>query len=296
MKKPFIKISLACLLTAILLLNSNMQLQAADQLDNEEKPLQKQAQRWVNELAGQPQFAQWKLGKLHISPLGPGTHSWLVLIKQQDQILGYMIIHASEEGGYQLGEYGTGEYPLFDNQLLQLSLLQLELVQPVSGTELLYIHPFLASWKVASKNDLYYMDGFNGEQLPVNTEEWNQAAKQEQAVDQCSRISADAALDTALERASFDPYERMPWLTNPPLKLDAADYQPFMSFINKLQLRYATERFNGRLLLVSSVTGYHEWKDKQGKQLFIALDSDGSGDAQRFIPLSLLLKLGSFYR
>lgn len=292
----FKKITAIGLLAALFIMNSGLQHEAATAapITEEHHTIKQQAKSWINELASQSNFSNWKTAQLHISPLGPGTHSWLVLVKQQEQTVGYMVIHAVQQGGYQLGEYGTGDYPLFDDRTLQLSLMQLELIHLIDRADPLYVHPLQAAWQITANKEVYYTDAFTGEQLPIDSKGWLQAANAEEDASMLGHIHAGAKLRTAVSIPSFDPFGRLPWLSGKPLELSNEDDMPLLNLLqDQLQTRYVTERFEGQMLYAWSVVGYQEWEDDH---IYIALDSDEDDRGRRYVALPLLIEFGHFYR
>lgn len=255
--------------------------------------VKEQAQSWVKELASKPHYSTWLNAEMILSPLGPGTHSWLVLLKQTDKIVGYLVIHAAQDGGFRLGEYGTGSSPLFNEQSLQLSLLQLELINPPNRIERVYQNPLHAAWRITSKHASYYRDAVTGEELPaaiikdwesnVSSKKWNRHG-----------LSASHAFLTTFGlMASFDPYGRMPWLTKSPLAIVKDDYSSIIGTINQhKEIRYTIVSLNGELRRSWSVIGYDLW---EGDQLYLALDSDDDNADRRYVPAKLLVDQGLFY-
>ncbi|MBD2870211.1 hypothetical protein [Paenibacillus arenilitoris] len=299
MRKPFIKLTAACVLTALALYYGGIQQQAAtataaDTPKAAVEPLAAQARHYVDELAVQPQFADWKQSDLRIAPIGPGTHGWLVIVKQNAITVGYLIMHATEDGGYRLGEYGTGSRPPFDEQTLSRSLMQLELQEPAGPTERLYAHPLLAAWQVTAADEYYLTDAASGELLPVQPAEWLAAASAPLQHNEKDQAPSTAKLIKHFTLPSFDPYAKLPWLTKAPLPLKAGSYMPLFAQINKKeQLRYTAELFEGQMLYVWSVVGYNKWDTGQ---LYLALETGEDGSDRRYIPLPLLEELGRFYR
>ncbi|WP_169083382.1 hypothetical protein [Paenibacillus sp. PL91] len=297
MQKKLIKLTAACVLTAIVLYASGLQPQPATAIANRAtayEPLEQQAQRWVDELADAPSFAAWKKSSLVISPIGPGTHSWLVLVKQNNETVGYLVVHAVEAGGFQLGEYGTSQNPLFDEHTLSKSIKQLELIQPASNTEALYIHPLLAAWKITADKDTYYTDAASGEVLPVQPSDWLAASTTKLSNGEQMQVADNAALLKHVTLPSFNAFARMPWLTKQPLPLSTSSYSSLFAKINnKEQLRYTAELFDGQMLYVWSVVGYNKWTTGP---IYVALEADENGSDRRYIPLPLLIELGHFYR
>ncbi|WP_419872777.1 hypothetical protein [Candidatus Pristimantibacillus sp. PTI5] len=297
MRKKFIKLTAACVLTAIVLYSGSLQSQPASALTNPSaiyEPVQQQAEQWAAELASQPSFHAWKQASLVVSPIGPGTHSWLVLVKQNKLTVGYLIINAVETGGYQLGEYGTSSSPPFNEGTLSKSVQQLELLHPASSIEALYVNPLLAAWKVASEKETYYTDAASGESLPIGENDWLAAESQKPVNQGRMQIGANAALLKQVSLPSFNAYDKLPWLTDRPISLNASSYNSLFAKINnKEQLRYTAELFDGQMLYVWSVVGYNKW---DSGQLYVALEAGEDGLDRRYIPVPLLIELGRFYR
>ncbi|MGO4545727.1 hypothetical protein AB4Z29_13075 [Paenibacillus sp. 2TAB23] len=297
MRKKFIKLTAACVLTAIVLYAGGMQQQPASAFSTPAatyEPVQQQAEQWVQELSSQNSFAAWKKADLVISPIGPGTHSWLVLVKQQKQTVGYLIVHAVESGGYQLGEYGTSSTPPFDQGTLSRSVKQLELLQPASQIEPLYINPLLSVWKIADGEQSYYTDSSSGESLPIQDKDWLEAAAAMSTAPNPMQTHKPAKIMKQLSLPSFQAYDRLPWLTDKPLAINAHAFSALFTPINnKEQLRFTAELFQDQMRYVWSVVGYHKWDNGP---IYLALETSEDGSDRRYIPVSLLIEFGSFYR
>ncbi|MBH5316956.1 hypothetical protein I6N90_03940 [Paenibacillus sp. GSMTC-2017] len=259
-----------------------------------ETTLESQAQSWVDELASKSDYSEWKSATLAISPLGPGTHSWLVLLTKKETIVGYLVVNATEDGKFQLGEYGIGEYPLFNEQSLQLSLLQLELINQPNQAEKVYVHPLQAAWRITSKKAVYYRDANSGEDLPEYNINWDKPAGDNELENRHGLLSSHAKLAHYRSIGSFDPYGRMPWLTKKPIAIQSNDYSTIVTAIkNKKQLRYTYVSEDNSYRAVWSVVGYDEWENGE---LFVALDTDEDSSDRRYIPMALLVEKGKFYR
>ncbi|RCW49353.1 hypothetical protein [Paenibacillus prosopidis] len=297
MRKKFIRLTAACVLTALVLYSGGLKTQPAAATAipaTSDQPLEQQAQLWVDELANQPHFEKWKLASLQISPIGPGTHSWLVLVKQNKETVGYLVVNAVENGGFQLGEYGTSRQPLFDDQTLSRSIKQLELLKPADKTEALYIHPLLAAWKVTADQETYFTDAASGELLPVESKDWLAASYTPLIHAERMQAPASAKLLKHVSLPSFDRYARLPWLTKEPLQVGISTYSSLFAKINsKEQLRYTAELFEGQMLYVWSIVGYNKW---DSGHLYLALEAGEDGSERRYVPLLLLIELGHFYR
>lgn len=298
MRKQLLRVIAACLLSTVLLYSGGIKMQpttaAATNMEKANQSVQQLAERWVKELAAEPQFVKWKQAKLSITPLGPGTHSWLVLVNQKEQIVGYMVINALDQGGYQLGEYGIGSDSPFKTQTMQRSIKQLELLQPANQIEAIYINPLLAAWKVTTNQEIYFTDAITGEQLPDEAKGSIDASKMPLSTNTLKQFPAKSKLSKNVTLASFDPYGKMPWLTKEPLQINAKTNSSLLIKMNsKEQLRYTAELFDGQMLYVWSVAGYHKWDNGF---IYIALENNEDGSDRRYLPINLLVDNGEFYR
>ncbi len=272
-------------------------------LDDPSK-LMLQVNIWTDALAKQPSFKRWKTADTSFVPLGPGTHSWLVTFTVQRKPIGYMIVHAKNDDGYTLGEYGVGEHPAFDaavmyNALIRQGLMQsyAEIAKKPLRLERLYVSPVLAAWKwTAGSGEIYYLDAWTGEALPVSEKSWIKQADADQfAAARLTSQSAGAAspvlnrLSAVHASAAFDPYERLPWLTDKPLAQEKVNRLPEL-LGHDGQIRFIAELFQSTVLYVFPAVGYHKWN---GQSLFVAFDQTFEGT--RYIPLQTLNQTGRFY-
>lgn len=307
MRKSWIRWTSACLMAALLMTSAVPVSSgaAAKEYVLSESPLEAQAREWVSELAGDTpsgdggtSFSEWRDATLAVSPLGPGTHSWLVLLKKKDKTVGYLVVHAREEGGFLLGEYGTGSFPPYSEQSLQLSRLQ---AQPAAASkthpERLYVHPLQAAWKLTSSGVERYWDAWTGESLPVDADGWSKQAEATSDIAAVYGLSDEhGLLAERLSMASFDPYITLPWLTKKPIALSGGENRFVWltaAVDNNKRLRYTAKSYERKLRQVWSVVGYDRWDDGQ---LYLALDNDEDDADRRYIPVELLAALGQFYR
>lgn len=263
---------------------------------NDSIGVKEQAQRWVEELSAEERYKSWRNAKVNVSPMGPGMHSWLVQMTQDgNSVVGYIVIYATENGGFQLGEYGIGAYPLFNEQSLQLSMLQLELEPDTMKAERVYGDPLHAAWRITTKHAVYYTDAMSGEGLPIEKEQdWEDEQKKTSAENRYGLSSTDAKLEGQYSlTAAFDPYGRMPWLTKQPMDFANSNYTSLLKAIqSNKEIRYTTESYMGKLRQVWSVIGYDVW---EGDHIYLALDTDEESADRRYIPIELLIQEGHFY-
>jgi hypothetical protein len=260
-----------------------------------------QLEHWIAELAKQAAFAHWRQAEREVYPLGPGTHSWVVLLQRDGQSVGYLLIGALEDGGYALLEYGLGSSPLFSRQTLQQSLALLGYL-PAASTdpktwsqygvhaEPLYRNAMQAVWKVSKGETVLYLDAVTGETLPI--EAWPEdvpPAPSRLSTEQSIQRSG-ARLTRQLSLPSFDPYATFPWMTDEPLALrEQDDIAAWFSAQPQAQLVYVIELYNRSVLYALPVTGYHQW---DGNRVYLAIEQDGT----RWIPFAAMLAFGgSFY-
>lgn len=264
--------------------------------DDRSADIERKARQWAEQIAAQPGFESWSNAVLETSPLGPGTHSWLVLvkIKSSGQVAGYLVVHAAESAennttGLRLGEYGLGRPP-FDSATRSSALARLELDADSAG-EQLYVHPLMAAWSFNGK----FADANSGESLPVNETIWNKTAVETavwKSIIDIMPASDSPAIIQEASNPSFFPYNNLAWLTEAPLSdTDVASLRKRLD--SKEPLRYTAERFDQAMRYVWSVTGYHAWNDDM---LYVAMETDEPGSSRRYVPLQLLNRLGSFYR
>lgn len=272
--------------------------------------LEQQVKLWSDALSNQPQFETWKKATPVIVPIGPGTHGWLVTFLLNRKPVGYMIVNATENGGFELGEYGAGDRPAFDPNTLYRSLIRqglitsfAEAVKKPLHLERLYLSPVLAVWRwTTAAGETYYLDAWNGEALPVNDKMWDeQVAASSASAKRISQTETLATVSQVRANPCFDPYERMPWLTRSPLSFDQVRLHLPEYLDHKTQIRYTAELFRKTVLFVYPAIGYHRWNSglsenanygSSASSVFLEMDDEGS----RFIPMTTLNALGHFYR
>ncbi|CAN7412301.1 hypothetical protein [Paenibacillus sp. LjRoot56] len=249
--------------------------------------------KWQSTLAKEDGFAGWLNARWNSYPLGPGTHGWVVILTDQGQEVGYMIVHATDSGGFRLTEYGTGKSPLFSLATLYRSLIQQELIP--SGTlyddfvqnetiieDRLYMDTLTSVWKIALDDETYYLDAKSGELLPLTEDPTPRTAYD-------LSVSTDLSHGTAqsLIRPPFDPYERMPWIKGTPLQVSTL---PELKIALEQQgdLTYVTELYDGQVTMPLTVLGYQQWIYGDN---YLILEHDGP----RYVGLDASLALGKIY-
>ena len=95
-------------------------------------------------------------------------------------------------------------------------------------------------------------------------------------------------LSSAQTNATFDPYERMPWLTKTPLSKEQVNH--LTDLINhKAEIRFTAELYDASVLFVYPAIGYHVWNNKS---VYVAFDQEGT----RYVSLNSIQGKGSFYK
>lgn len=278
---------------------TNAQARLAPQDD-----LIKQIQTWIDSMAVQTGFEAWKNAQWTHYALGPGTHGWVVILKQAGAEVGYLVVSATPEGSWTLTEYGTGSSPLFSLTTLYRSLVQLALIaDPIDPSsfetvtlpsdlviERLYHSPLHALWKVippaAGEAGTIYIDAKTGEQLPLSPDPWRRLPSPT-----ATGLPADTAaprIENALELEGFDPFHHTSWLRGTPLKL-ANFAQLQQALRSDSSVTYVADLYDRRVLAPFAVTGYAVWAGASVP--FIRLEQEGS----RYIPLQELFENGFFF-
>lgn len=239
-----------------------------------------QGELWAAELANQPDFANWKKAELSVSPLGPGTHSWLILINDKKLgLIGYMIVHSDDKGGYILGEYGIGSADSL--QYLAANKNNIRYYDPLHMVAIQQV-----------KKNKQYFEPFSLEQYDLTA---HHLVKAQAAAAQQIRhgLNYSHALLTGYEYETyFAPYDVMPWLTTTSLNSEFEDCTSIKNLIEYgSQLRYTSSIWNDQIEAIYSITGYHEW---ELFDLYIELQQDDE-HLKRYIPYDFLLQFGNFY-
>ncbi|RAV05113.1 hypothetical protein [Paenibacillus sp. YN15] len=248
---------------------------------------------WLDTLSDEPGFEGWAAATWTVYPLGPGTHSWVVLLQADSREVGYLVLTADGDG-YRLQEYGQGDYPLFSMNTLHRTLAQRGLISesiPSYTVTRLYAAPLQGVWRVeVAAEEPLYLDAKTGEELPV-LDSW----VTEQPTGDSAPPSAESpaaqpgTLSGVLIKRAFDPLLKPVWIKgNPQPAVDFASWRTGPVAAEETPVTYLGKWFGGKALYPLAVTGYHEWS-RAGP--FIRLEHEGS----RFVPYAEAVKLGSFF-
>jgi hypothetical protein len=248
---------------------------------------------WKQTLAKEKGFEAWSNAAWNSYTLGPGNHGWVIILQNAGQEIGYMIIHAAENGDLRLTEYGSGSSPLFSLTTLYQSLMQLELISDSTSFEEFikqnplahnrwYTDAFHAVWKITLNQMTYVLDAKTGEALPVDDSSFNSIGRTPLP----DSTSLTGTVDESLV-PTFDPYDRLPWVEGTPLPVTGLE--ELKSVMQKhAQLTYAADLYEGKVTYALAVRGFRQWgKDDP----YLILDQKGP----RYLLLSFAVDQGKFY-
>jgi len=252
-----------------------------------DQTLNSRIKTWITALAEQKEFSRFKQAGYAVEPLGPGTHAWLVTVREGKTDVGYLIVTYGPDGKLALSEYGAGSYPLFSLNTLRESLTQRELLSSIpdyaTTAVKYYLGPLESFWSLTIAKEPFYFDAKTGEALPnlsdlVASLPSSPSGDETQLPQLPPSATKEAAsrISLALEVPIFDPMDNAGWLTAPPLPLDR-----FATFTAQLQqprpLTYVARLYNKLALFPLAVTGAQEWTDGSA---FFAVEQEG----RRYVP------------
>lgn len=259
--------------------------------EGEAAGMAKTIRAWLSALSGEPGFEDWNSATWSIYPLGPGTHSWVVLLHSDSREIGYLVLAADGENDYRVQEYGQGPYPLFSMNTLHRSLEQRGLIPesiPASAITRYYAAPLQGVWKIgAGSEEPLYLDAKTGGELPPLTSWLQEPAAAGSHLEGLGAV-LPGQLSDSLTRDPFDPFLKPVWLKGKPLP--AADFGEWKTGIKETDsaLTYLGKWYGGAALYPLAVTGFHEWSQAGP---YLRLEHDGS----RYVPYSGAAGLGSFF-
>lgn len=276
--------------------------------------------QWIAVLAKDKGFENWQEATWDSIPLGPGTHSWVVILRKSHLEVGYLIVSATEEGKhYSLTEYGTGSKPLFSLQTLYRSLIQFELIhthlsfeqflwEPNILINPVYLNTLEAFWEMTIDDETFYLDAKSGERLPSLSKLMDPSASKNMfhtnemsPTNEVSLLLADTmendvdinilTIVNSLISLPFDPMEIPVWIQGEPLPL--SDFESLQTILENhahpTRLTYCTKLFDQQVIYPFAVFGYQLWSDGEA---YVALDHEGP----RYINFTAMQQIGSFYK
>lgn len=267
----------------------------------EQDELSRQIEAWTDNLSKEAGFADWSGAAWSIYPLGPGTHSWVVIVKNGGAEIGYMVVASTGEGGYRLMEYGLGQAPLFSTNTLYQTLVQRGLIPDTLSSDSfmtdgpysvkrLYIPPMQAVWLLDNGQEALYLDAKTGQELP-DIGQWLASALNHPDSVQSAPSGASGLHHVAESAAltAFDPFIKPSWLKGTPLKLPSFEEWKSALTAPEARITYSGKWYGGQALYPLPVTGYHLWENSAA---YIRLEHDGP----RYVPYEDAAASGSFYQ
>lgn len=270
--------------------------------DSAPAPVIQLAEHTINELSQNSEFASFHNSSLHIMPLGPGTHRFLVHVLQGKDVAGYLIITAeqspidetdTQQMKYLVTEYGVGTSSVFDPELLYLLGHRSEQEKGTEDStpyEMKYTG-ILSYWVIKNTEKTIYVDATNGDVLLDNPEVLTEPLTQDSSPD---RISTSHTLKTIHKTSPlFDSSENIKWRVSTPIS-----FRSELTLLKKLdtskQLIFSSSEHNMWYSGPLSISGYATWTSPEtGNVSYARLGIDQS--QVRYIPVKRLLGSGDFY-
>ncbi|KOP69163.1 hypothetical protein AMS62_19490 [Bacillus sp. FJAT-18019] len=266
------------------------------------------AEDTVDQLSVHAPFTTWDEAQLAFTPLGPGTHGWLVTITENGLPQGYMIISASEDGGYVLSEYGIGptlpfsQAPL-NERLAAEGLLKGGTTLP-AGSIVRKLYDVSPVWqvKLPGKKPVYY-SALNSELLPVqlpltgtSPSSISLPSLAKGAVVSTATGTWKSATPSTSSVGEQDPYDNLLWLTSAPLEAgNSTDLLHLLEERSTLIFRSAAH--NAAFGSPFQLNGWQSWSsgnDEKSSAIYVSVPMHNS-DTLRYLPASRLLEQGVFY-
>lgn len=276
-------------------------------------PLETFVEQTVSDLAGHLPFKSWQDASLDYTPLGPGTHSWLVTVADGAKPLGYLIISADDLGGYMLSEYGIGSelpYSLapLENTLAASGVLKQQQhsgkpeFSPLpkgSRVEALY-SPVSPYWKVTLNGKApVYIHAVTYDIIPspgssTAPSSTGTTSIKRQTLNSFGAWTAATVINTEGEQ---DPYRNLTWLTKPALSIkNESDLTRLLPADSRKSLVFTTTKQNAAFGAPFTLTGWQLWSpnNKLEPEIVYVRVPQRNTDLIRFVPASHLIGPGKF--
>lgn len=267
--------------------------------------VQEFAKTTLNKLAAEAPFTAWKDAGIEYYPLGPGTHGWLVNVMKGEERIGYMIISATDTGGYMLSEYGAGTYglPYSLNDLRQFLVQKGLITSSFSGKiklTALYA-PLLPVWKITIDEKTFYINASVPQILPWTLSKAEEVLKEQPpATDVITNLNPDVSPLSAFNSGgSDDPYEDILWLTAPELTTVSGDNIALL-IKPKESIAYQAAGRNDLVGAPFMITGYQSWQpshvQNQAENNTLTIYAASGPEGKRYLPLTALQKNGTLHK
>jgi len=266
------------------------------------------AENTVDQLSVHVPFTTWDEADLAFTPLGPGTHGWLVTITENGLPQGYMIISASEDGGYVLSEYGIGptlpfsQAPL-NERLAAEGLLKGGTTLP-AGSIVRKLYDASPVWQVElpGKKPLFF-SALNSEPLPdhlplarTSATSVSNSSLAKGAVVSSAAGTWKSATPSTSAVGEQDPYDNLLWLASSPLEAEnSTDLLYLLEERSSLIFRSAAH--NAAFGSPFQLIGWQSWSsgnNENSSAVYVSVPMRNS-DTLRYLPASRLLEDGVFY-
>lgn len=268
----------------------------------------------IEDLAQHIPFNSWQDADVVYTPLGPGTHSWLVTLKDDKKPLGYIIITSDDHGGYILSEYGIGsELPyslaplkntLASTVILQENMQKKQDKSPTlpKGSNIKALYSSVAPyWKITLKDKKpIYVHAVTYEIIPDPPSTKAPLAPMK---DNALSLNLTSGKNTwssgtvITTKADQDPYQNLMWLSKKALPIrtekDLVSHLPAES---QTSLVYTADKQNAAYGAPFHVTGWQRWthRDKPNAEVIYVTVPQRNTDLIRFLPANHLIGPGKF--
>lgn len=266
------------------------------------------AEETVDHLSVHAPFTTWDEAEMEFTPLGPGTHGWLITISKEDIPQGYMIISAAEDGGYILSEYGIGSTLPFSQAPLNERLAAEGLLKTggalPQGAVVRKLYDVSPVWQVQlpGKKPVYF-SALNNEILPDEPQpRITKAAPSPLPAAGKGMVTSASSNEWLAETPHVsiedaeDPYDNLLWLTSP--HLTARSSTELRNLLQEhANLIFKSPRSNAAFGAPFSLTGWHRWSSGNQQNpaaIYVSVPLRDS-DTLRFLPASRLIGQGQFY-
>lgn len=265
-------------------------------------PVFQVAEHTIKELSQNSEFVDFINSRLHIMPLGPGTHSYLVHVYQGKEIAGYLIITAEQSSieetkasqiKYLVTEYGVGTSSVFDPELLY-SLGHLSRQEQSAVNSNLYEMQYtgkLPYWVIEKEEKTIYVDAGSGDVLPDNPEKLAEPL----TVDGCSDWIGTSHTIQTIQQTSplFDSSENLKWRVSTPVPI-VSELMLLKKLYTSNQLIFSSSDHNMWYSGPLSISGYATWAGPGTTTVsYVRVGTDPS--LIRYIPMKRLIDNGEFY-
>lgn len=231
-----------------------------------EATFQKQVEHWINQISQQEaMFETWTNQEWESYPFGPGSKQWIVLILDEGEEIGYLMIGQTESGELQLIEYGKSDQSVL-SQVIAENKLDKEFVY---GGLL---------WAVKDNNvlvDLLTYEAYEHVSLESFTPSW--LGEQVQLLDE------GYFLEQNKEKEPIVYYDSSP--SEPASITNISQIESTQSYFYQAEiLPQVTALYN--------IIGLHHWdSETQTSSSFIGIQDEGV----RFLAYRYLDQMGSFF-